>query len=154
MIKKKKKREHPELAEQKIVARFLKLQLDNGRILGYTATPIHYAPHPNQINMNAALGVNKDFPDFNPIILMDLTGWIEMKAPGEKPRPDQLRILKILDSRPGQFANWFDNAKDAINYLTNLIGHDKVFRSADFTKASDEERSAGIAEFSAFLERD
>lgn len=140
----------PELKQQKKVAEFLRIQKEYGHVLAYTATAQSTFTNYKQININAALGVQKGLPDLI-ILLPPKDGgictrlvFIEMKHPDvslsavSKEQKEWIRGLNQVG--PTVFAFVCFSAEQAISALTELI--------VDISCPSSEHP---VADFESFL---
>ena len=78
----------------------------------------------NEINgaQLMALGLVKGNPDLTLAIPRGVFGalYIEMKKPGEKPRPDQVKQMERLKNA-GNSVEWTDNIEDAKNLILKYL---------------------------------
>jgi len=62
---------------------------------------------------------NSGWPDRLVIMDKGLVAFVELKKSGEEPRPLQNQRISLL-KKLGHHVEWFDDAKDAFNYIKNL----------------------------------
>lgn len=65
-------------------------------------------------------GVASGWPDLLVLLPGGVALFVEMKAPGKKPRPNQVPRLELLDDL-GFASNWFDNAAAAIAWIGDAV---------------------------------
>lgn len=164
--KPKKKRNHPELHEQRKVIEFLTRQQIWGRVLKFTAIPNStWSPSWAEINRTKASGVNPGLLDVF-ILLPELNGqprrqvWMEMKLPkrvlkdgslGSSPSTvsdEQIEWMQLLNTFANTLAFIAYGANEAIKILTELIGN------VSTPKETNEETNKRIADFHSFISRE
>ena len=78
----------------------------------------------NQINgaQLVALGLMKGNPDLTLAVPKGGHGalYIELKKPGEKPRPEQVKQMDRLE-KSGNLVKWADNAEDAAKIISDYL---------------------------------
>lgn len=145
-------RQKPELREQKMLAQWLRLQQEAGRVLKFTsvnATP--YMAYYSQINQNRAAGFVKGFPDMV-ICLPQTLVFCEMKAPrphSSHVSPEQKEWIGILDKYESCVSFVAYGAIEAIAKLTNLIGNVTIQKLCEKT---EQEKHQGSDDFKSWLE--
>jgi len=70
-----------------------------------------------------ALGLMKGNPDLTLAVSKKGFGalYLELKKPGEKPRPEQIKQMERLKNA-GNFVQWADNAEDAARIIIEYLG--------------------------------
>jgi len=122
-IKVKKKRTYPEQIEQKdLVSRCVRAGL-----------PIHSIPNGGKRGkyngyIERQMGMRRGVSD---LFLQVASGgfhgfYIEMKAPGKKPSPEQLDFIETARSN-GYKAEWFDSADKAYQEVERYVAYKKTF---------------------------
>jgi len=151
---------HPELHEQKQVVKFLNIQRMFGRVKKFTSIPNStFTKSWSEVNRIAASGLNPGLPDLFIILASGLNVWIEMKRPrrvlkngslGSSPstiKPEQIDWIKTLNQSPNTEAHMCFGAKEAIDYLTYLIG------DVSTPQQTHEDTNKAVSDFSSFLLR-
>lgn len=127
LINKSKPRKNIESKEQIQVARWLKKQKEWGRVLQYTSIPNStWTPSFSVVQRNKSEGLCAGLPDLL-IILKEprLLVFIEMKVPAPLKSvvsPEQIEWIENLCSVQNTIATVCYGAKEAISFLSNLIG--------------------------------
>lgn len=76
--------------------------------------------HPEWKFVKLSIMGQKDWPDYEVLAQDGQNAYVEFKRPGKEPTERQYEMLKWLNDN-GYSAEWFDNAKEAVQWLEDFL---------------------------------